>query len=123
MATSHHFLVIKAGKLGKVLRLGDHQAWDAGERGFADQPEVLADQLLEQLARAAGEALRQRFSLRDDGNDRLTNQRLEQRFLAVEVQVDRALGDAGATGDVLELGGRKPAVRKDLERGADDLLR
>src|SRR6266540_3175652 len=64
-----------------------------------------------------------RASLLDDGDDRLTHQRLEQRFFVLEVEVDRALGNAGAAGDILELRGSEPAVGKDFKRRRDDLFR
>src|SRR6266545_2080844 len=123
MAARHDFLVIEAGQLGKIAGLRDHQTRDTGEWRLADQPEILAYQPLEEIARTAGEGLRERLALLDHRHDRLTDQRFEQRFLVLEVEVDRALRDAGAAGDILELGGRKPAVGKDLQRGADDLFR
>ena len=66
--------------------------------------------------------MRDRFSLGEDGNDRLSNERLEESFFIVEVEVDRAFGNAGAARDVLELGRGEPAVGEDLEGGADDFF-
>src|SRR5207237_3094820 len=93
------------------------------ERRLADETPVLADEPLEQLARAAGERFSQLLALRDHGDDGLPDQRLEQRFFVFEVEIDRALGDAGATRDILELGGGKAPISEDLQRGADDLFR
>src|SRR3989442_656233 len=63
------------------------------------------------------------LSLRDDGDDRLSDQRLEERLFVLEVEIDGALGHAGATGDVLELGRGKAPVGEDLESSGNDFFR
>ena len=52
----------------------------------------------QQLARRAFEGARVLGDARERGADRVAHQRFEHRFLAVEIEVDRALGDAGACG-------------------------
>ncbi len=47
---------------------------------------------------------------------------LEQRFLIREVEIDRALGDTGAFGNVLEPRIRETMVAKYFHRGVQDLL-
>jgi hypothetical protein len=42
---------------------------------------------------------------------------LEQALLVAEVEIDRALGDTGAAGDIVEARRCKPADGKFLERG------
>src|SRR6266545_2163628 len=122
MTAGDDFLVVEAGELREIAGFGNHQAGNSRERRLAHQPEILAHQLFEEIPRATGEGLGEGLALLDDGDDRLADQRLEQRFFVFEVEVDRALGDAGATGDIFELRGREPAVGKDFERRGDDLL-
>jgi len=54
---------------------------------------------------------------------RTTDHGLEQGFFAVEVEVDRAFGDAGTARHVGELGGREAALHEHVERGGHDLPR
>ena len=49
--------------------------------------------------------------------------RLEQFFLVGEVQVERALGDAGARGDVLQARAGVAALDEQLQRGGGDFFR
>ena len=46
----------------------------------------------------------------------------KELFLVGEVEVDRAFGDAGAVGDVLESGLGESALTENFEGGLDDLL-
>src|SRR6267378_27364 len=123
MTAGDDFLVVEAGELGKIVRFRHHQLRDADERRFADETPVLADETLEQFARAAGERLGQLLALGEHRNDRLPDQRLEQRLFVLEVEIDGAFGDTGSTRDVLELRGGKTPIGEDLQRGADDLFR
>jgi hypothetical protein len=45
---------------------------------------------------------------------------LEQALLVAEVEIDRAFGDAGAAGDIVEPRRRKSAGGKFFERGRED---
>src|SRR5262249_5978555 len=64
----------------------------------------------------------QRYRL--DGAHQRTQHRtqefLEQALLVAEVEVDRALGDAGAAGDVVEPGGGQAARGKLVECGGEN---
>src|SRR5258705_10251932 len=91
MTARAHFLVVEAGQLGKIVRFRHHEFRDTDERRFTDEPPVLAYEALEQVARAPGEGPCQLLALRDHGDDGLPDQRLEQRFLVFEIEVDRAL--------------------------------
>ena len=119
----HDFFVIEAGKLGEIVGFRHHQLRDADERRLTDETPVLAHETLEQIASAAGEGPGQLLALGNHGDDGLPDQRLEERLFVFEIEVDRALGDAGTACDFLELGGGKAPVGKDLQRGADDLFR
>jgi hypothetical protein len=55
-------------------------------------------------------------------DDRVAHDAAEQLFLVREVEVDRALRDAGALGDVLEASGGETALREHREGGVEDLL-
>src|SRR5439155_1309184 len=59
----------------------------------------------------------------DDRHDRLPHHRFEQGLLALEVQVHRALGDAGVARHIGELRRGEPTLAKYFERGGDDLPR
>src|ERR1039458_5847120 len=58
----------------------------------------------------------------DQRHQRRPYQFLEQRFLVLEMQVDGALGDAGAFGDVVEPRRRKAARDEFVQRRLDDGL-
>src|SRR6266511_3411802 len=123
MTAGDDFLVVEAGELREIAGFGNHQAGNSRERRLAYQPEILAHQLFEEIPRAAREGLGEGLALLDDGNDRLADQRLEQRLFVFEVEIDRALSDAGTARDVFERLGCKAPIGKDLQRGADDLFR
>src|SRR5437868_9455304 len=55
--------------------------------------------------------------------DRLARQSLEQRFLAVEVEIDRALADAGAPRNVLHARGSESIFREGGQRCVQDFRR
>jgi aryl-alcohol dehydrogenase-like predicted oxidoreductase len=57
------------------------------------------------------------------GRDVGAHHRLEQRLLAVEVEVDGALADARALGDVLDPGRAETVLDEALARSLDDLRR
>src|SRR5438105_5955184 len=118
----HYFFVIKPRELRKISCFRDHESRNTRERRFPYLPPVLSHQALEQVSSAAGEGFRDCLSLGEDGDDRLSDERLEKRFFVVEVEVDRACGDAGAARDVLELGRGEAAVGEDLEGGGDDFF-
>src|SRR5690242_2030854 len=54
MAACHNFFVVEARQLGEIPRLGDHQPRDARQLRITHEPEVFADELLEQIAGSAG---------------------------------------------------------------------
>ena len=54
------------------------------------------------------------------GRQRRAHELLEQALLVAEVEIDRALGDAGAAGDVVEAGRGKAGGGEFFERGGED---
>jgi hypothetical protein len=59
----------------------------------------------------------------DVGAHRLAHDRGEQVLLGLVVEVERALADAGAPGDLVQPGAAKPFSAKHLERRGHDLRR
>ena len=68
---------------------------------------------------AANEFLRLGQRGHDPGPDHLP----EQRFLGVEIEVERALAHPGQAGDVIQLGPGEPGLAEDGQGGVDDLVR
>ncbi len=100
---------------------GDDQLRDRADPGVLEQGADLADHQLD-LGRGRSRMLAQQaLDAREIGQERLPDHGLEQLLLAREVQIERALADAGAGGDVVEPGGAEAALGEDLERGVDDL--
>ena len=69
-------------------------------------------------ARCLAELALALFELADDG---VADHLPKQRFLVREVEVDGALGEPGALGDILEPRAREAALAEYLERGREDL--
>src|SRR5260370_32387902 len=121
LPAAHHLLVLKARQLGKVRRLRHHELGEPRSRRPTEEPPKIPDDLRQQLARAAREGLGQRLPLRDRGDDRFADDRLQQRLLAVEVEVHGALRDAGAACPLFAGGGREAMVGEHLQGGGHDL--
>src|SRR5437868_2546399 len=81
--------------------------------------DVLAELGLGREVGRGGEAAAGGLEARADG---LPNDLAEERFLVREVEVDGALGDPGASGDVVEAGAVEPLLVEDGEGGVEDLL-
>jgi hypothetical protein len=81
----------------------------------------------EQLPQQVGGGSLEAFGLLDRGLDRgrqvLADHRLEQVFLAREVQVQRSLRDSGARGDLVRSRRREALLGEQFERRVDELLR
>ena len=60
------------------------------------------------------------FQRADHGADLKAHQLLKQRFLVLEVQIDRALGDAGAARHVVEPRRGEAALGEFVERRLED---
>jgi len=60
--------------------------------------------------------------LGDEDVERLQNRGVKELLFRREVEVERALADAGGDGDVLDRNGVEFAAREHVGRGAQDLL-
>ena len=95
-----HFAIVELGDGRKARTLADQQPDDLAAAGAVDLAHENLDRLLDD--RAQREAGRKRKLDRADHRHHLgADQFLEQGLLVGEVQIDRALGDAGALGDIL----------------------
>jgi len=91
--------------------------------GGADRVPPAGDQRPQEVGRLALEPVDPLLGLLDRPDDARADHRLEQLFLAVEVEVDRALRDARALRDVVEARGGVAALDEEIERGVEDLRR
>jgi hypothetical protein len=97
--TAHdHLLVVDARQLGEIAGLGDDELGNPGRFGPTDQLPPLVQHGPQQVRRAVLVLGQQLLAEGDMRDEHLADHRLEQRFLAVEVEVDRPLGDPGAAG-------------------------
>ena len=78
--------------------------------------DVALQREVEQIRRVLGQAgvrrrgCEERLAAREEGLDEL----LQRRLLALEVEVERALGDTASAGDLLDLRARKALLCEDL---------
>ena len=121
-AATHDLVDIEARKVRKIAGLGDHELRDRADPGVHDTRDG-REHPLEQHGTRAFEGRRQGLDPGEVRQQRLAHDRLEQLLLAVEVEVERALADAGAGGDVLDPGGGEAASGEALQRRSKDLLR
>src|SRR3954462_1249651 len=119
-----HLTPVEAREVGKIAELRVNETEERGEIWRPEESPVSAHEMGERLRRRL---LRRRRELAlgalDLRDDRLPDHLAEQLFLVGEVQIDRALRETGALGDVLESRRREPTLAEDGERGIDDLLR
>ena len=62
------------------------------------------------------------LTLLEHAHDAGADHGAEQRFLGIEVEVERSLADAGVARDVLEARARETLRSKDFECGVQDLV-
>src|SRR5207248_4155324 len=118
------FATVKAREVGEVAQLRVNEAEQRGEIRRSEKAPIPAYELRERvrrrLLRGGGKLALGALDLGDDG---VANDFAKQLFLVREVEIDGALREAGALGDVLETGGSETALAEDGERRIDDLLR
>ena len=116
LAALHDLLEVELRDLGEVAGLAHHQLDHAGiVRGAHRLPPAMRDGA-QQLGGAHVGVSQQRLAFVDEGHQALLYYRLEQRLLVVVVQVQRALGDAGARRDILEARRRVALLDEQGER-------
>ena len=113
---------VHAGEGGEVARLGDDQLGHLRQLGVEGHAEGL-DELPEQLLGRAVEGADEPLDALEVGGHGLSEHRLEELLLALEVEVDGSLAHAGDGRHVVEPGRGEAAVGEELQRGGDDLRR
>ena len=118
-AARDHFAVVEIGDRGKPRPLGHDQAHDVAAPRRRD---LWMKASANPSSASRTDPLRPAAAMQaaDQRHDRGADQLLEHRFLVLEVQVDRALGDAGALRDVVEPRRGKAARDELLHRRLDD---
>ena len=120
LQSRYDFVGVELCEVGELVQLAKDEAIDGAEFGGAHELPVLAHRCAQLLGgRPSGCSLLACGNCRDG---RLPDHLAEELFLIGEVEVDRALGDSGAIGDVLESGFGESAFAEDLESGLNDLL-
>ena len=119
----HHLVGIKLGDVRKVAHLGDHQLEHPGGRAVIQLAPPIGQHTAQQVCGAALKAGGELDALGNAGRQVVADHRLEQFFLAGVVQVERALGHAGALGHLVGAGGGKAFFDKQRQGGVQQLLR
>ena len=120
-AARNHLAVIEVGDARKPCTFGDDKSDDvATPRRYHFLREGLGKTLKRGTNRTAWR--RRRGKTADQRHQCCPYQFLKQRLLVLEVQIDRAFGDAGAAGDVVEPRRGVPARDEFIHRRIDDGL-
>ena len=116
-----HLAVIEFGELGEAAAFRDHQPDHVLAPRLVDLAHEQFDDLVAEHAdRHVGRA--QRLDGADQRREHGADQFLEQALLVAEVEIDRALGDAGALGHVVEPRRLEAAGGEFIERRGKDRL-
>ena len=107
-------------KLGNPVGDADHRALRLDDLGRGDLDGQHLAELHQRLAQVVG-AVEHVIHVLEDGAALFLDQRFEQLFLVGEVDIDRALGDAGFARDVVHRGGFEALVDEDTAGAFDDL--
>ena len=116
MSAADDFIVVELADFGKIAALGKHQFRNAAEFRRSDGPPPVENNCAQQLGRRAVMFLQQALATLDERHDAGTDDRLEQFFLAGEIQIQGAFADARAGGDLVEPGCGKTAFDEQIER-------
>src|SRR5262245_54542251 len=113
--------MIEGGNGGKARALGDDEAQEQLALGIQHVPLEKLKKHIDDLARRVLCPRRVAYAFHDRANG-TTHELLKQCLLVLEVEIKRALGDAGLGGNVVEARGLKPTRGKDRERSIEDGL-
>ncbi len=114
---------VELGDVREVARLRHHQLEDAATARVSPIRSHQRRSRAQQVGRGALEAGGSVDALDDQVDDVLAHHRLEQFFLARVVEVQRALGDAGARGHFFGAGGGEALLDEQVERRIEQFLR
>ena len=121
-AAMHHLVQIKARQLRKIARFRQHQLGDCTDRRRDDFEKALY-QAFEAAGRGFGCIADHRFRAGYIGQKLLPDDRLEELFLILEVEVYRPFCDPGAQCNVVEPRRGKAALGEACQRCGQDLPR
>ncbi|EEF22379.1 conserved hypothetical protein, partial [Ricinus communis] len=121
-AAGDDFFLVKAGQLREIVRFGHDELDDAGSLGRAQPLPPGVDQLAQQVGAVAVELGDGRFRLPDHGHDIAAHDGLEQLFLVFVIQVQGALGHAGAARDVFQACGGVATLDEQVDGRLQQLL-
>ncbi|SJM28375.1 hypothetical protein BQ8482_110305 [Mesorhizobium delmotii] len=120
MAAFRAAFVKTRAKFGNPVRRADYRALRLDDLGRGDLEGQHLAELHQRLAKVVG-AVEHIVHVLEDRAALFLDQRFEQLFLVGEVDIDRALGNAGLAGDVVHRRRFKALVDEDTTRAFDDL--
>ena len=123
VAAADDLVVVEFPDLREVPALREHQFGNAAELGVADRLPPTEDDLPQQIGRAALVLLQQPFAALDQRHDSGADDRLEQFFLAREIQIERAFADTGPGRHVIQPRRGVTAFDEQVERGGHQFSR
>jgi len=109
-------LLIEARDFREVARFGDHQLADRRQWRLPDVLPPAEEQLAQQIGSRSVMLGQTRLGGRQRGAHAVFDHRLEERFLAVEIEVERTLRSAGARRDVVKSRAGKALLGEKGER-------
>src|SRR5215469_15463023 len=115
------FFAVKAREVRKIAGFRDDDLWNSARRR-AGEFGPAAYQLCEQGGGGLrlADSAQQRLAALEVRHQRLRDHRLEQFFLVREVEIEGALGDAGAVRHIVEPGRGKAMLGKASQRRVED---
>jgi hypothetical protein len=116
-------LAVDAREIGKIAGLRDHHLWKDNELAGRDEMAETQQQFAQQRRNRPLVFAHESREIQDAFGQRLLNQRPEHRFLALEIEIDRALGHPCPMGDLVHSRGSETLFGEDLEGRLEDLLR
>ena len=109
--------LVIGGDVGEVVRLADDQLGDAGRTGGANALPPHVHGVAQHVGAAAVKGVELRVPFGEAAGDVLADDGLEEFFLALEIQEQRALGHARPRGNLFGSGGGKALFNEQVQRG------
>ena len=117
----HDFVEEEPRRLREIGGFGYHELREARDARLVHVLPPAAHHLGQQVPRRAAVRLDPLLGALKERNDVLPHRRLEQRFLALEIEVQRPLRHPGALRHVLESGGREAILDERFQCGVQDV--